>query len=170
MSKFDISRVLDAQLFWWPSFRERWNCPGLRNTSTISWWTHNSRNEYVWHVLSHVCGSDQGRALNTRGKHSWKTVYPTHYYYNYVPCTRYFHIFNSHETSRFFFCFCTCTYTSSLAFFQLKNAAANVLRETWLIYKHTRLVKRVNAGRVRTHQRKFLLAIYAWVVSTGIPG
>lgn len=45
--------------------------------------------------------------------------------------------------------------------FQLKNAAANVLRETWLIYKHTRLVKRVNPGRVRTHQRKFLLAIYA---------
>ncbi|CAH1998655.1 unnamed protein product [Acanthoscelides obtectus] len=43
----------------------------------------------------------------------------------------------------------------------LKNAAANVLRETWLIYKHTRLVKRVNPGRVRTHQRKFLLAIYA---------
>ncbi|XP_069360392.1 small conductance calcium-activated potassium channel protein isoform X13 [Maniola hyperantus] len=44
---------------------------------------------------------------------------------------------------------------------KLKNAAANVLRETWLIYKHTRLVKRVNPGRVRTHQRKFLLAIYA---------
>lgn len=44
---------------------------------------------------------------------------------------------------------------------QLKNAAANVLRETWLIYKHTRLVKRVNPGRVRTHQRKFLLAIYS---------
>lgn len=44
---------------------------------------------------------------------------------------------------------------------QLKNAAANVLRETWLIYKHTRLTKRVNPGRVRTHQRKFLLAIYA---------
>ncbi|XP_067216576.1 small conductance calcium-activated potassium channel protein isoform X3 [Linepithema humile] len=44
---------------------------------------------------------------------------------------------------------------------RLKNAAANVLRETWLIYKHTRLVKRVNPGRVRTHQRKFLLAIYA---------
>ncbi|XP_031637769.1 small conductance calcium-activated potassium channel protein-like [Contarinia nasturtii] len=43
----------------------------------------------------------------------------------------------------------------------LKNAAANVLRETWLIYKHTRLAKRVNPGRVRTHQRKFLLAIYA---------
>ena len=44
---------------------------------------------------------------------------------------------------------------------QLKNAAANVLRETWLIYKHTKLVKRVVPGRVRTHQRKFLLAIYA---------
>ncbi|XP_076671024.1 small conductance calcium-activated potassium channel isoform X2 [Andrena cerasifolii] len=44
---------------------------------------------------------------------------------------------------------------------RLKNAAANVLRETWLIYKHTRLVKRVNPGRLRTHQRKFLLAIYA---------
>ncbi|VVC91967.1 unnamed protein product [Leptidea sinapis] len=37
---------------------------------------------------------------------------------------------------------------------KLKNAAANVLRETWLIYKHTRLVKRVHPGRVRTHQRK----------------
>jgi len=44
---------------------------------------------------------------------------------------------------------------------RLKNAAANVLRETWLIYKHTKLVKRVVASRVRTHQRKFLLAIYA---------
>ncbi|XP_043265005.1 small conductance calcium-activated potassium channel protein 2 [Colletes gigas] len=44
---------------------------------------------------------------------------------------------------------------------RLKNAAANVLRETWLIYKYTRIVKRVNPGRVRTHQRKFLLAIYA---------
>lgn len=44
---------------------------------------------------------------------------------------------------------------------QLKNAAANVLRETWLIYKHTKLVKRVVPGRVRTHQRKFLLAIYS---------
>ncbi|XP_046436986.1 small conductance calcium-activated potassium channel protein 2-like isoform X4 [Daphnia pulex] len=44
---------------------------------------------------------------------------------------------------------------------RLKNAAANVLRETWLIYKHTKLVKRVNPGRVRTHQRKFLLAIYS---------
>jgi len=44
---------------------------------------------------------------------------------------------------------------------RLKNAAANVLRETWLIYKHTKLVKRVVSSRVRTHQRKFLLAIYA---------
>ncbi|PRD25326.1 UNVERIFIED_CONTAM: Small conductance calcium-activated potassium channel protein [Trichonephila clavipes] len=42
----------------------------------------------------------------------------------------------------------------------LKNAAASVLRETWLIYKHTKLVKRVCPGRVRLHQRKFLLAIY----------
>jgi potassium intermediate/small conductance calcium-activated channel subfamily N protein 3 len=45
--------------------------------------------------------------------------------------------------------------------FQLKNAAANVLRETWLIYKHTKLAKRVMHSRVRSHQRKFLLAIYA---------
>ncbi|EFX69273.1 hypothetical protein DAPPUDRAFT_258886 [Daphnia pulex] len=44
---------------------------------------------------------------------------------------------------------------------QLKNAAANVLRETWLIYKYKKLVDCVNPGRVRTHQRKFLLAIYS---------
>ncbi|XP_022253066.1 small conductance calcium-activated potassium channel protein-like [Limulus polyphemus] len=44
---------------------------------------------------------------------------------------------------------------------RLKNAAANVLRETWLIYKNTKLVKRVSTGKVRTHQRKFLLAIYS---------
>ena len=48
-----------------------------------------------------------------------------------------------------------------VALLQLKNSAANVLRETWLIYKYTKLVKRVNPGRVRTHQRKFLLAIYS---------
>ncbi|TPP67050.1 Small conductance calcium-activated potassium channel protein 1 [Fasciola gigantica] len=42
---------------------------------------------------------------------------------------------------------------------QLRHSAANVLRETWLFYKHTRLVKRVNAARVRRHQRKFLQAI-----------
>lgn len=44
---------------------------------------------------------------------------------------------------------------------RLKNAVANVLRETWLIYKHTKLVKKVVSSKVRTHQRKFLLAIYA---------
>ncbi|XP_006509869.2 small conductance calcium-activated potassium channel protein 1 isoform X1 [Mus musculus] len=42
----------------------------------------------------------------------------------------------------------------------VKNAAANVLRETWLIYKHTRLVKKPDQGRVRKHQRKFLQAIH----------
>ncbi|CAF0727140.1 unnamed protein product [Didymodactylos carnosus] len=44
---------------------------------------------------------------------------------------------------------------------RLKNAAANVLRETWLIYKYTKLVKNVNNSRVRTHQRKFLHAIHS---------
>ncbi|XP_058513846.1 small conductance calcium-activated potassium channel protein 1 [Ochotona princeps] len=43
---------------------------------------------------------------------------------------------------------------------RIKNAAANVLRETWLIYKHTRLVKRPDHARVRKHQRKFLQAIH----------
>ena len=43
---------------------------------------------------------------------------------------------------------------------QVKNAAANVLRETWLIYKHTRLVKKPDQARVRKHQRKFLQAIH----------
>lgn len=43
---------------------------------------------------------------------------------------------------------------------QVKNAAANVLRETWLIYKHSRLVKKPDQGRVRKHQRKFLQAIH----------
>lgn len=43
---------------------------------------------------------------------------------------------------------------------QVKNAAANVLRETWLIYKHTRLVKKPDHARVRKHQRKFLQAIH----------
>ncbi|XP_064608663.1 small conductance calcium-activated potassium channel protein-like isoform X2 [Liolophura sinensis] len=43
---------------------------------------------------------------------------------------------------------------------RLKNAAANVLRETWLIYKYTKLVKKVNSSKVRTHQRKFLHAIH----------
>ncbi|CAI2737145.1 unnamed protein product [Dicrocoelium dendriticum] len=45
------------------------------------------------------------------------------------------------------------------AFSKLRHSAANVLRETWMFYKHTRLVKRVNHSRVRRHQRKFLTAI-----------
>lgn len=44
---------------------------------------------------------------------------------------------------------------------KLKNAAANVLRETWLIYKYTKLVQTINPSRVRTHQRKFLQAIHS---------
>ncbi len=47
--------------------------------------------------------------------------------------------------------------------FKLKNAAANVLRETWLIYKYTKLVQTINTYRVRTHQRKFLKAIHRFV-------
>ncbi|XP_061831953.1 uncharacterized protein [Nerophis lumbriciformis] len=43
---------------------------------------------------------------------------------------------------------------------KIKNTAANVLRETWLIYKHTKLVKKVDRARVRHHQRKFLQAIH----------
>nr|XP_033809509.1 small conductance calcium-activated potassium channel protein 1 [Geotrypetes seraphini] len=43
---------------------------------------------------------------------------------------------------------------------RVKNAAANVLRETWLIYKHTKLVKKIDHARVRKHQRKFLQAIH----------
>ncbi|KAM9215292.1 LOW QUALITY PROTEIN: small conductance calcium-activated potassium channel protein 2-like [Leptosomus discolor] len=42
---------------------------------------------------------------------------------------------------------------------RVKNAAANVLRETWLIYKHTKLVKKIDHAKVRKHQRKFLQAI-----------
>ncbi|XP_051575488.1 small conductance calcium-activated potassium channel protein 3-like isoform X2 [Myxocyprinus asiaticus] len=43
---------------------------------------------------------------------------------------------------------------------EIKNAAANVLRETWLIYKHTKLMKKIDHSRVRKHQRKFLQAIH----------
>ncbi|KAJ7993188.1 hypothetical protein DPEC_G00269850 [Dallia pectoralis] len=43
---------------------------------------------------------------------------------------------------------------------RVKNTAANVLRETWLIYKHTKLVKKIDYARVRKHQRKFLQAIH----------
>jgi hypothetical protein len=35
------------------------------------------------------------------------------------------------------------------------------LRETWLIYKYTKLVQTINPSRVRTHQRKFLQAIHS---------
>ncbi|XP_037650315.1 small conductance calcium-activated potassium channel protein 1-like isoform X1 [Sebastes umbrosus] len=43
---------------------------------------------------------------------------------------------------------------------RIKIAAANVLRETWLIYKHTKLSKERDHSRVRMHQRKLLLAIH----------
>lgn len=48
-------------------------------------------------------------------------------------------------------------------FLKVKNTAANVLRETWLIYKHTKLVKKIDHAKVRKHQRKFLQAIHQWV-------
>ncbi|KAF3691964.1 Small conductance calcium-activated potassium channel protein 3 [Channa argus] len=48
----------------------------------------------------------------------------------------------------------------ALAKEEIKNAAANVLRETWLIYKHTKLMKKIDHSRVRKHQRKFLQAIH----------
>ncbi|KHN87393.1 Small conductance calcium-activated potassium channel protein [Toxocara canis] len=44
---------------------------------------------------------------------------------------------------------------------QLKHSAANVLRETWLIYKNRRLVDKIDPAKIRMHQRKFLVAIYA---------
>ncbi|KAM4548116.1 small conductance calcium-activated potassium channel protein 1b isoform 2-T4 [Odontesthes bonariensis] len=43
---------------------------------------------------------------------------------------------------------------------KVKNTAANVLRETWLIYKNTKLVKKIDHARIRHHQRKFLQAIH----------
>ncbi|XP_029427353.1 small conductance calcium-activated potassium channel protein 2 isoform X2 [Rhinatrema bivittatum] len=43
---------------------------------------------------------------------------------------------------------------------RVKNAAANVLRETWLIYKIQKLVKKIDHAKVRKHQRKFLQAIH----------
>ncbi|XP_038135368.1 small conductance calcium-activated potassium channel protein 1-like isoform X2 [Cyprinodon tularosa] len=43
---------------------------------------------------------------------------------------------------------------------RIKIAAANVLRETWLIYKHTKLSRERDHTRVRMHQRKLLLAIH----------
>uniref|UniRef100_H3B7A2 Potassium calcium-activated channel subfamily N member 3 n=1 Tax=Latimeria chalumnae TaxID=7897 RepID=H3B7A2_LATCH len=58
-----------------------------------------------------------------------------------------------------------CTHTHTQMFFtqinkHIKNAAANVLRETWLIYKHTKLLKKIDHAKVRKHQRKFLQAIH----------
>ncbi|XP_056592208.1 small conductance calcium-activated potassium channel protein 2 isoform X1 [Triplophysa dalaica] len=43
---------------------------------------------------------------------------------------------------------------------RVKNTAANVLRETWLIYKNTKLVRKMDHSKVRKHQRKFLQAIH----------
>ncbi|XP_030625132.1 small conductance calcium-activated potassium channel protein 2 [Chanos chanos] len=43
---------------------------------------------------------------------------------------------------------------------RVKNTAANVLRETWLIYKNTKLVRKMDHAKVRKHQRKFLQAIH----------
>ncbi|CAL9695452.1 unnamed protein product [Knipowitschia caucasica] len=43
---------------------------------------------------------------------------------------------------------------------KIKNTAANVLRETWLIYKNTKLAKKMDHAKVRHHQRKFLQAIH----------
>ncbi|KAM3178890.1 hypothetical protein ACTXT7_001637 [Hymenolepis weldensis] len=43
---------------------------------------------------------------------------------------------------------------------KMKHYAANVLRETWLIYKYTKLVKKLNVSTIRKHQRKFLRAIH----------
>ncbi|KAF6725125.1 Small conductance calcium-activated potassium channel protein 2 [Oryzias melastigma] len=43
---------------------------------------------------------------------------------------------------------------------KIKNTAANVLRATWLIYKNTKLVKKIDHATVRHHQRKFLQAIH----------
>ncbi|XP_075995598.1 small conductance calcium-activated potassium channel protein 2-like [Genypterus blacodes] len=40
-----------------------------------------------------------------------------------------------------------------------KIAAANVMRESWLIYKHTKLSRERDHTRVRMHQRKLQLAI-----------
>ncbi|KAF5406157.1 hypothetical protein PHET_00318 [Paragonimus heterotremus] len=43
---------------------------------------------------------------------------------------------------------------------RVKYCAANVLRETWLLYKNAKLAPTFNPNRVRLHQRKFLQAIY----------
>jgi len=46
----------------------------------------------------------------------------------------------------------------------MKNSAANVVRETWLIYKNTVLVKKANANAVRSMQRKLLQNIHVCVI------
>uniref|UniRef100_A0A3Q2YIZ4 Small conductance calcium-activated potassium channel protein 1-like n=1 Tax=Hippocampus comes TaxID=109280 RepID=A0A3Q2YIZ4_HIPCM len=43
---------------------------------------------------------------------------------------------------------------------RMKIAAANVLRETWFIYKHTKLSREKDHTMVRMHQRKLMLAIH----------
>ncbi|ESN91821.1 hypothetical protein HELRODRAFT_108545 [Helobdella robusta] len=43
---------------------------------------------------------------------------------------------------------------------KLKHAAANVLRETWFIYKYTILADKLDARKIRRHQAKFLTAIH----------
>uniref|UniRef100_A0A8C9RYW5 Potassium calcium-activated channel subfamily N member 2 n=1 Tax=Scleropages formosus TaxID=113540 RepID=A0A8C9RYW5_SCLFO len=48
---------------------------------------------------------------------------------------------------------------------RVKNTAANVLRETWLIYKNTKLVRKMDHAKVRKHQRKFLQAIHQIVLN-----
>lgn len=59
-----------------------------------------------------------------------------------------------------FVCVCVRYMHALFVWEQIKNAAANVLRETWLIYKHTKLMKKIDHSRVRKHQRKFLQAIH----------
>lgn len=46
--------------------------------------------------------------------------------------------------------------------FQSKHATANVLRETWLLYKHKHITK--DANQIRAHQRNLLLAINEFVL------
>lgn len=40
-------RELVALHWWWQWWPGSWSWPRLRNTSTTSWWTHNSANEWV---------------------------------------------------------------------------------------------------------------------------
>lgn len=54
----------------------------------------------------------------------------------------------------------TCQTFFFAFFIKIKICAANVLRETWLIYKHTKLSRERDHTRVRMHQRKLLLAIH----------